>query len=323
MRKQSRLVTSVIILLILFCFIGVFRWSILGQQTQRNDYHYTSIPLIYSQTFNSVGKMGDEDVEKWAVIIAAGGGVGYAPHERADRNDVRKLTKVLLEHGWDNDHLFVLLEEKATTEAIMNDSFSWLRSQGEDEDDLILYFFSGHGYYHTSDEPPIDEPDGKDELIHPWDPDMAGWNPNVFILDDELAEKFETLHSQNIVILMHTCHAGGMIDGTADLRKSGRVILASCATDEASSRMTIPYHWIFPYFCIRGLQGKADLNNDLSISAEELFHYTVEPVQIRSFILNLFYPRRPNGISQHPQLYDGWPSDEDNSDELLLIQSGN
>ena len=322
MRKQSRLITSVTILLILFCFIGGLGWSILGQQTQRNGYHHTSIPLIYSQAFNSVGKMGDGDVEKWAVIIAVGGGVGYAPHERADRNDVRKLTKVLLEYGWDSDHLFVLLEEQATTEAIMNDSFSWLRSQGEEEDDLILYFFSGHGYYHTSDEPPIDEPDGKDELIHPWDPDMAGWNPNVFILDDSLAARFDTLKSKNIVIIMATCHAGGMIDGSQDLCGSGRIVLTSCDVDEASWRMNIPYDWIFPYYCIKGMQGRADKNNDKFISAEEMFEYTVEPVQFRAYLLNFFHPRYISGISQHPQMYDGWPTEGDNADELILVELG-
>ncbi len=57
---------------------------------------------------------------------------------------------------------------------------------------------------------------------------MTGWNPDVFIVDDELSEKFDTLESNNIVIVMLTCHAGGWIDGESDLCGSGRAVLVAC-----------------------------------------------------------------------------------------------
>jgi len=262
LKKQQQIIKYGFIIIVSFCLISGFEFNIQGQEQLQAE------PTC-----------GDGNTEKWAVIIAASGGVSYARNELMDRNDVRKLTKVLLNNGWNEDHLFILLEEQATTEAIMNDSFSWLRSQGEDEDDLVFYFFSGHGYYHTCDEPPLDEPDGRDELIHPWDPDMAGWNPNVFILDDDLKDKFDLLHSKNLVIIFNTCHAGGMIDGAHDVAESGRVVLTSCDVDEASYGMKIPYDWIFPYYCVKGLQNHADRDNDKCVSAEEMFEYTVEPVQ--------------------------------------------
>jgi len=306
LRKQQQIIKYGFIIVVSFCLISGFKFNIQGQEQLQAE------PTC-----------GDGNMEKWAVIIAAGGGVGYGSHERADRNDVRKLTKVLLNNGWSEDHLFILLEEQATTEAIMNDSFSWLRSQGEDEDDLVFYFFSGHGYYHTSDEPPIDEPDGRDELIHPWDPDMAGWNPNVFILDDDLKDKFDLLHSKNLVIIFSTCHAGGMMDGSHDVAESGRIVLTSCDVNEASYGMIIPHDWIFPYYCVKGLQNHADKNNDKCVSAEEMFEYTVEPVQFRAYLLSFFHPRIPIGSSsQHPQMYDGWPTEEDNADELILVELG-
>jgi len=63
----------------------------------------------------------------------------------------------------------------------------------------------------------------------------------------------------------------------------------------------------------------ADLNNDGFVSAEEALKYTEEPVAFRSTIFNrLFNKDAPP--TQHPQLYDGWPSVENNTEELKLIE---
>ena len=143
------------------------------------------------------------------------------------------------------------------------------------------------------------------------------------ILDDDLKDKFDLLHSKNLVIIFNTCHAGGMIDGAHDVAESGRVVLTSCDVDEASYSMRIPYDWIFPYYCVKGLQNHADRNNDKCVSAEEMFEYTVGPVEFRAYLLSFFHPRRPIGSSsQHPQMYDGWPTEEDNADELILVDLG-
>ena len=275
-------------------------------------YPYQTIPLLRSQS--------DPDgvVTKWAVVIACSGGFTYERSERCDRNDVRELTQLLKKNGWDKNHILTLQEEEATKEAILDDSFQWLTDNGEDEDDLIFYFFSGHGYYHTADDPPVDEPDGRDEVINPWDPDIGGWNPDVFIVDDELSEKFDTLKSHNIVIVIHTCHAGGWIDGSYDLCDSGRVVLVACGVDEASCMMKYPVHWLFAYYLIQGLKGHADENNDKRITAEELLNYTIEPVEFRSKIFNWITSGVPT--IQHPELYDGWPSEDNNLEELTLIE---
>ncbi len=278
----------------------------------QEPYPYQTIPLLRSQS--------DPDgvATKWAVVIACSGGFTYERHERCDRNDVRELTQLLKKNGWDENHILSLQEEQATTEAILDDSFQWLTENREDEDDLIFFFFSGHGYYHTTDDPPVDEPDGRDEVINPWDPDIAGWNPDVFIVDDTLSAKFDTLESNNIVIVIHTCHAGGWIDGESDLCGSGRVVLVACGVDEASCMMKYPVHWLFAYYLIQGLKGHADVNNDNSITAEELLNYTIKPVEFRSKIFNWITSGVPT--IQHPELYDGWPSEENNTEELKLIE---
>jgi hypothetical protein len=146
---------------------------------------------------------------------------------------------------------------------------------------------------------------------------MAGWNWDVVIVDDTLSEKFNTLQSKNIVIVIHTCHAGGFIDGDNDLCGSGRVVLASCDVNEASCMLLLPIHWLFPYYFNLGLQGRADQNHDKIITAEELLHYTIKPVQFRSQIYNRI--TASTATTQHPQLFDGWPNTQNNEDDLILI----
>ena len=255
---------------------------------------------------------------KWAVLIAASGGFTYWLHEILEKNDVRDLKKVLLKHGWEKNHIRCFLEEEATTDAILNTSFEWLNTNGADEDDIILFFFNMHGYYIPTDLPPVDEPDGKDEIICPWDPTVNGWNIDTYIVDDELAAGFKTLKSNNIVIIFNTCHAGGMIDGSSDLSGSGRVVLTSCGVNEASCMFFAKLHWMFPYYLIQGLKGRADLNRDGFVSAEEALNYSKEPVVFRSTIFNYLFDTQQG--TQHPQLYDGWPSEENNTEELKLIE---
>jgi hypothetical protein len=147
---------------------------------------------------------------------------------------------------------------------------------------------------------------------------MAGWNWDVFIVDDELAEKFNLLRSNNIVIVIHTCHAGGFIDGDSDLCGSGRVVLTACGVDESSCMMLFPIHWLFPYYMVKGLKGRADLDKNNFVSAEELLEYTIIPVQFRSKIY-IWLVAHIQAV-QTPCIFDGWPSIQDNEDELSLIE---
>ena len=139
----------------------------------------------------------------------------------------------------------------------------------------------------------------------------------MFIVDDVLAEKFDTLKSRNMVIIIHTCHAGGWIDGEQDLCESGRVVMVSCGVDESSCMMKYQLHWLFSYYLIQGLRGFADKNSDKCVSAEECLDFTIKPVQFRSEIYNWML----TGVAatQNPEIFDGWPSEENNDEELMLI----
>jgi hypothetical protein len=258
----------------------------------------------------------DHNQTRWAVFIGYSGGFTYWHQRIFQNNDIQTLKRLLLTHGWDEDHIRCFVEKDATKDAILNTSFAWL--QGAGENDLIVYFVSMHGYYLPVDLPPIDEPDGKDERVFPYDPHYATWNWSVYIVDDEFAARFNTLKSHNIVIIFDTCHSGGMIDGSSDFGGSGRVVLTSCGVDEAACMFLPRLHWLFPYFLIQGLRGRADLNHDGFVSVEEALKYTERPVAFHSTINNLIFNHRLT--AQHPQMSDGWPSVENNTEELKLIE---
>lgn len=268
--------------------------------------------ILIAISFHSSIASTDSEAVKWAVIITAGSKI-------RDARDANELYEILLNHGWDKNNIKTLIEEEATREAVLNAPFEWLEEMGEDENDIILFFFSMHGAQ-IEDQQILDEPDGKDEYLIPYDFDME--NKSNFILDDELSEKFDTLKSRNIVIIFETCHSGGMIDGSADFGKSGYVVLASCGINETSYPIFIRMRWMFPYYLIKGFKGYADTNNDGWVSAEEAFYYAEKSTFIHSIFSSIMFILIPliTLHPQHPQIYDGWPSKENNEDELNLIK---
>lgn len=273
--------------------------------------------------------------EKWAIIAGVSDYLysnilyGLDDLEYCDK-DAIDLSNLIIP-TWGSSHVKLLTESEANKTIIHDAIFNWLDPL-EDSDDTVLFFFSGHGG-NMSDEAPIDEADGKDEVICPHD-----YQPSPFrqihdeIRDDELDNWLSVLESGRIVVMLDTCHSGGFIDsiGTAkaltsktaaemddktsdfddgfakDISQGGRVILTASAETESSWLYEDLEHGVFSYYIIEAL-GKLDVvntNGNNEISAEEIFHYA-EP--------RIIAYAAQHEDSQHPQLYDGY------SGELPLI----
>jgi len=314
-KLKQQLLTFFIIISLLTIHIGNTAASIEKFKIPKNQ------KIINSKSMSNTNQihLGDGNTTYWAVMIVVGGGSGYYHHAFWGSRTANGFKKLLTNHGWQKDNINYLFEKQATTEEIFN-TFQWLNESGEDEDDVVLFYLGGHGYNHTEDKPPFDEPDGKDECYFPWDEEANGWSWDTYILDDELATQFDKLKSQNIVIIVDTCHSAGMIDGNNDLGKSGRVVLTSCDVNEASCPIIARMRWLFPHYVIQGFKGLGDKNHDHWVSAEEAFRYANLPTMIRSTIFNIMcYFIEPVPLTQHPQLYDGWPNEENNQQELNII----
>jgi hypothetical protein len=265
-----------------------------------------SIAINSSFNYKEIKTLSDFN-ELWAVLIT------YGSPSNDDKN-AEDLLNILKNNGWDENNILYLRQKEATKNAILNIS-DRLNDLGVEEEDMVLFFFSMHGN-RIEDVPPLDEPDNMDEAIAAYDED----NKYVNVLDDELRLMFEEIKSENMVLIFETCFSGGMIDGFSDLKKSGRIIITSAKENETSFGLFILKGWLFPHFINKGLKGKADKNNDGLVTAEETYTYARDPVIRRTTIFAyLLYIVHRRLIIQHPQIYDGWPTEENNNEELILI----
>jgi len=247
---------------------------------------------------------------KWVVIITAG-------EPEQDQKNVNQLKNILDNQGYNKENILELIEENATRDEILTTPFEWLNQRVQQED-LIIFYFCMHGGT-TEDQQPLDEPDGTDEFLVAYKkPDDENTRR---IIDEELTPKFNSINCNNIFIIIEACYSGGMIDGDADIQGDKRIIITSASKDESSYPFFLKNQWLFPYYMFKGLNGAADINNDKTITAEESYEYAKKYTMIRSFFYGIFLIIFHKSIfMQHPKIYDGWPTIQNNEEELEIIK---
>lgn len=129
-------------------------------------------------------------------------------------NDAFLMSSVLQECGFDAGEIRLVLNERATTDAIM-DRLHWLLDDVHDGDERML-FYSGHGAQ-IPEYGPQGEPDHVDECLVPYDFD---WSPAHAITDKQFCELYSQLpYGSHFVAVFDCCHAGGMTrDGGPRIR---------------------------------------------------------------------------------------------------------
>lgn len=261
---------------------------------------------------NTLVTQGDGDIQSWAIIA----GWGANPHQIVCvDHEIRMLLRILHRYGWNDTHIHVLQNEEAKKKAVLS-SFEWLQDMNVDEDDIVFVFLSFHGS-HKVDTEPYDEPDQMDGFLVTFDFEFEIEQNGI--LDDELGDALDSIVSQNVVVIVESCHSGEMIDGYADLCGDGRVILTGSTADELSFFLYRRMIGLFPFYIVQGLYGQADNNRNGWISAEELFQYAEKRTIYQSYICAFLLGIPLDG--QHPQIDDGWPSTQQHNDgELEFIQ---
>jgi hypothetical protein len=120
-------------------------------------------------------------------------------------NDANDWAGELKSRGYDTA---VLLDKKATRKAIvaaLNDLLS-----GAKAGDTLVFTFSGHGSWLPDDNG--DEPDGRDEMLCPYDIDKE-----QYLMDDDLAEVFDQKHEDaRLYFISDSCHSGTVAKFAAD-----------------------------------------------------------------------------------------------------------
>lgn len=222
----------------------------------------------------------ETEVEYWAVLV---GVANYQYIEDLDYSDddARELHEKLAPI-WGEDHIKLLVNHEATKANIEDAIYSWLAPH-EDADDVVLFFFSGHGGEYLGD-----------YYICPYDALLYSYANDI--RDNELASWLGTLESDNRIVVLDTCHSGGFIP---ELSASNLVIVTSSDADESSWGVTTLGHGIASYYLLEAISNAepVDTNGNHEISAEEIAYY------IESEVIAFTTVAPP---IEHPQIYDGY-----------------
>ncbi|MBK9094933.1 MAG: caspase family protein [Anaerolineae bacterium] len=152
------------------------------------------------------------DIERWAIVV----GISDYQHKELnlkwahrDAEEVHKLLLTPAGGSFAADHIQLLVNEAATTQAISRALRSFLQKPAEE--DVVLIYFACHG-----------GPDpGRTSNLYLWtydtDPnDIAGSALPMREIDLSLREN---LLAERVVILADTCHSGGLGGGIGRRRR--------------------------------------------------------------------------------------------------------
>jgi len=110
-------------------------------------------------------------------------------------------------YGFSPDSIKVLINENATSNAIILGLTKWV-VEGSKPGDRVFIFFSGHGNQLPDDDG--DESDGWDETICPYDANP--FNEIGQIRDDTIELIINKLEGRRVVLLFDSCHAAMVTD---------------------------------------------------------------------------------------------------------------
>lgn len=217
----------------------------------------------------------DNQVKVWAVVV----GCAFYQHMKTlrytddDAYQVYAFLKSIEGGALADDQVKVLIDEHATRENILAAMHETYRQA--DENDLILFYFSGHGLPGAF--LPIDY-DGQANALH----------------HDEVHAALEQTRSRRKLVIADACHSGSLasrsVEGDREAlkayytaltdSKASTALMMSSKGEEISMENGGLRSGVFSHYLIRGLKGEADGNHDSLVSVRELFDYVYREVRV-------------------------------------------
>ncbi len=219
----------------------------------------------------------------YAVIIGVGNDLPITV------KDARSIADIIIDPntcGYLEENVKLLVNDKASRKNIL-DALDWLALQtSKDSDSTAIIYFSGHGgdkpHYH----------------LVPFD-----YNPNDIdnstISGDEFTEKLRNVKSKKLLVLLDSCHAGGIAEAKgksafsgspfhndllAELGKSsGRVVIASCMKEELSKIRKGDPNSVFTLALLDALNGYGSFEHDGFVRVLDIAMYLSRAVSKLTF----------------------------------------
>ena len=180
--------------------------------------------------------------------------------------------------GINKQNIKILVDQDATFIETNKVITKWLRSKIVEGKSELIIFFAGHG---------LASPNGKELFLlsHDSDPDLL----DITALSrSKLFESIMSFNPSSVTMFLDTCYSGVSRDEEMLLASARPIrvvadeqegtpnnfsIFSASKLDQISSGLSQAKHGIFSYYLMKGLEGKADLNNDKQITNGELLAY--------------------------------------------------
>ena len=205
----------------------------------------------------------------WALVV------GISSYDSPDikplayaRKDAEAFAKFLMSPqggGFPADHVNLLLDEKATADALRRGLHSFLRRANQN--DLVVIYFAGHGRQSAGARIPY-------FMTHDTDPREMG---ATAVPMDELTRALgDAITARYVVTFLDACHSGGALTSTSrgssdnefinryltELSKSKETAVTFAASQENQESLEGPEygggHGAFTWHLLEGLRGEAD-----------------------------------------------------------------
>ena len=225
----------------------------------------------------------DEEVKVWAVVV----GCAFYQHMKTlrytddDAYQVYAFLKSVEGGALDDDQVKVLIDEDATHDnilAAMRDTY-----RQADENDVILFYFSGHGL--PGSFLPVDYDGQFNALRH-----------------EDVHDVLLSSRSRHKLVIADACHSGSLAarsgGGSAETlsnyynaltnAQASTALMMSSKGEEISMEDGGLRSGVFSHYLIRGLKGEADANGDRLVTIQELFSFVHR--EVRGYTGNIQTP---------------------------------
>jgi hypothetical protein len=212
----------------------------------------------------------------WAVIVGVGS-YTHMPALRYTDDDAYRFYAFLKSvegGGLRDEQIRILIDEEATRQRVLETVEDLFGKAGEE--DLVLFYFSGHGVRGAF--LPID---------------FDGYNNKI--LYEEISERIERSAARYRICFADACHSGGLftdrsVEPQEELLRfyqplfeasTGTAIIMSSKSEETSLESAGLRQGVFSHFMMRGLKGEADADGDGMVTIQELYDYIY--VHVRAY----------------------------------------
>jgi hypothetical protein len=189
--------------------------------------------------------------------------------------------------GVKSSNLKLLIDQDASLVKTISTLSKWLPTKMMEEETDLIIFFAGHG---------LASPNGEKLYLLAQDSDTELLDRTA-LSRDELFKEILKYKPKSVTMFLDTCYSGVSRDEKTLLASARPIrisvketnevpenftIFSASQLDQISSSIKEAKHGIFSYYLMKGLEGKADLNKDRSLTNKELLTFMKSKVNAKA-----------------------------------------